>query len=343
MFPFRSCYHTFGYFLRNAASEAATTPSQNDAPTPQETFQDLEMPIHDRAALPPPDILSTPNLNMMDMSSISTVLPSAFGSDFEALAILQTDGSVITAMGAPILGSREHTPTQESNEAITVMNIDKRSSFTNEDTHSEAGKADGYDSDSSSVIDISRDEMHFSDSDSDSDSVIMVQEHEHQQAVNNLRHTLLGLTVTDEMPDWALHAAVRVGDVDLVRQLLDSGADIEIRAKSGMTPLHIASHSGNADIASLLLEKGAAIEAKADGIFEISFQVSGGRRVLQLADSTPLPFATTRGHLQVVVEILLKRFADPQSMMISDELYPLWIQGPPAIARWPQRPAICHR
>ncbi|TVL69749.1 ankyrin repeat domain-containing protein, partial [Brachyspira hyodysenteriae] len=51
-------------------------------------------------------------------------------------------------------------------------------------------------------------------------------------------------------------------DEELVRKLIDLGADVNLPAKSGFTPL-MASHN-NIAIAELLIEKGADIEAKDD-------------------------------------------------------------------------------
>ncbi|KLI30873.1 ankyrin, partial [Brachyspira hyodysenteriae] len=51
-------------------------------------------------------------------------------------------------------------------------------------------------------------------------------------------------------------------DEELVRKLIDLGADVNLPAQSGFTPL-MASHN-NIAIAELLIEKGADIEAKDD-------------------------------------------------------------------------------
>jgi ankyrin repeat protein len=49
--------------------------------------------------------------------------------------------------------------------------------------------------------------------------------------------------------------------VELVRFLLDEGADIEAANGGGFTPLHLAAHGGHRDVVTLLLEKGADINA----------------------------------------------------------------------------------
>ena len=71
-----------------------------------------------------------------------------------------------------------------------------------------------------------------------------------------------------------LHLAVQYGHTELVRFLLDQGADINARARGaagygesgvpGSTPLHVAASSGRAEIAMLLLERGAHVHAMRD-------------------------------------------------------------------------------
>ncbi len=58
----------------------------------------------------------------------------------------------------------------------------------------------------------------------------------------------------------ALHAACRGSNLDVVRLLLEKGADTEERDASGQTPLYIACASGNLQTISLLLAAGANIQ-----------------------------------------------------------------------------------
>ena len=54
-----------------------------------------------------------------------------------------------------------------------------------------------------------------------------------------------------------LQDAADYGNVAMVRQLLDQGANINARDKHGDTALMAAAFEGHADVVKLLLEKGA--------------------------------------------------------------------------------------
>ena len=81
-----------------------------------------------------------------------------------------------------------------------------------------------------------------------------------------------------------LHFAAYNGHMDMVRLLLENGANTEaMRRDDGGTPLDSAAYNGQTDIVRLLLEEGANIEATRsdDG-------------------STPLDSAAYNGHLDAV-------------------------------------------
>ena len=56
-----------------------------------------------------------------------------------------------------------------------------------------------------------------------------------------------------------LHIASLRGQIEVVRLLLDSGADVNIRNANNDTALHFAARSGSADIIKLLLDKGSSV------------------------------------------------------------------------------------
>ena len=62
----------------------------------------------------------------------------------------------------------------------------------------------------------------------------------------------------------ALHAGATRGDAEIVRMLLEAGADPNARQERGFVPLHSAAANGNAPVVELLLKHGARADAKAD-------------------------------------------------------------------------------
>jgi len=90
----------------------------------------------------------------------------------------------------------------------------------------------------------------------------------------------------------ALHEAALKGHAAVVKILLERGADCRARNGSGATPLHDAALGGHAEIAALLLAKGAEINARDSE-----------------SSATPLYQAAAWGRA-AVVELLLGRGAD---------------------------------
>jgi ankyrin repeat protein len=65
--------------------------------------------------------------------------------------------------------------------------------------------------------------------------------------------------------------------VEVIRILLDQGADPTAKASDGMTPFHFASLSGHVEVIRILLEQGADPTAKAyEGM--TPFHIASSRR-----------------------------------------------------------------
>lgn len=89
----------------------------------------------------------------------------------------------------------------------------------------------------------------------------------------------------------ALHLAVLNERVDVVRTLLEAGAEVDITdQRFGFRPLHLSARKGNAGVSELLVRYGADLDAQS------------------LRGKTALHLAVINGHLAVVT-ILLKYLA----------------------------------
>lgn len=77
----------------------------------------------------------------------------------------------------------------------------------------------------------------------------------------------------------ALHAASSVGHANVVRVLLDFGANVEAVGNSGVTPLQLASTMGHIEVMNALLDGGASINAahKFGGTTALHFAAEMGR------------------------------------------------------------------
>jgi hypothetical protein len=85
--------------------------------------------------------------------------------------------------------------------------------------------------------------------------------------------------------DWRgmtpLHYAAYNGHVEIVRLLLQNGADVNVRNKYGTTPLYWAASYGHVDILHLLVQNGADLESQAN---------NGWRALHEAACHVHLPF-----------------------------------------------------
>jgi len=90
-----------------------------------------------------------------------------------------------------------------------------------------------------------------------------------------------------------LLAAAQAGDVETVRALAASGADMTVTRGDGMNPLHLAAERGHVDMARVLIDAGAPYDA-----------------VTRIGAYTPLHVASRRGSGEIV-RLLLDAGADP--------------------------------
>jgi len=67
---------------------------------------------------------------------------------------------------------------------------------------------------------------------------------------------------TAKAPNISIHQAVFDGNIGAVKQHLDAGTNVNVKAYGGSTPLHRAAFDGHKEIAELLIAKGADVNAK---------------------------------------------------------------------------------
>jgi len=66
------------------------------------------------------------------------------------------------------------------------------------------------------------------------------------------------------VPDISIYDAVEDGNIEVVKQHLAAGTDVNSKDKDGWTPLHEAASEGHNKIIELLVAKGAVVNAKDD-------------------------------------------------------------------------------
>jgi len=122
-----------------------------------------------------------------------------------------------------------------------------------------------------------------------------------------------------------LHLACFKGNIEMVKLLLEKGADINAKSRTGMTPVYLAATKGNYKIVLLLADKGANINIPANnsewtplmracskGYFktaEVLVKYGADINAKSKAGWTPLHGAAEQGHLKIV-ELLVNAGAD---------------------------------
>ena len=85
-----------------------------------------------------------------------------------------------------------------------------------------------------------------------------------------------------------LHWACSDGHTEVVKALLEKGADVQAKNSHGVTPMHDACRNGHVEVVMVLLEKGADVHAKDSGGY------------------TPFRYARMYGHGNMVKALLEK-------------------------------------
>ena len=63
------------------------------------------------------------------------------------------------------------------------------------------------------------------------------------------------------VPDTSINQAARNGEIEVVKQHLAAGTDVNTKDKYKRTPLHSAANNGHKEIAELLITNGADVNA----------------------------------------------------------------------------------
>lgn len=92
-----------------------------------------------------------------------------------------------------------------------------------------------------------------------------------------------------------LHYQVDKGETEMVKLLVDAGANLEVRDRYGSTPLNLAAKKGATDIAKILLEAGAIVDSRDD------------------KKRTPLHWAAFQGQEETVA-LLISKGADVEAL-----------------------------
>jgi len=78
-------------------------------------------------------------------------------------------------------------------------------------------------------------------------------------------------------PTPQLHKAVKLKDTNLIKELLNSGTDVNLKNRKGISALHIAAEFGTFEIAKLLIKYGADVNAKTNyDVTPLHFAAQGG-------------------------------------------------------------------
>jgi len=101
-------------------------------------------------------------------------------------------------------------------------------------------------------------------------------------------------------PSISIHKASYEGNIEVVKQHLATGMDVNIKDDDGFTALYFAAQEGQKEITELLIEKGADVNVKLE---------SQKAKELGMGGATPLRGAVANYHKETA-ELLIVKGAD---------------------------------
>ena len=120
----------------------------------------------------------------------------------------------------------------------------------------------------------------FFQSSSSSDTKTASQVDLHQEIeMNNIANVLKHLTpenanLRNSHQETLIHKACTLGNIDLVKALLENKADINLQDRNGWTPLHCAASNNSLAICSLLVDHHSDVDAlNRDGTSAVHYLV----------------------------------------------------------------------
>lgn len=154
------------------------------------------------------------------------------------------------------------------------------------------------------------------------DDFIQAVQNSRPKEVANLLKRGMDPNAVDPKGQPVLHIAAREGNLDVVKALVEAGADVDRRNAFKETPIMLASLAGSANIVEYLLSKDA--EVNQPGWTALLYAATNGRtdivKMLLEASAyidctspngtTPLMMATRGGYIDTV-RLLLEEGADP--------------------------------
>ncbi|KAK6534041.1 hypothetical protein TWF281_005380 [Arthrobotrys megalospora] len=139
--------------------------------------------------------------------------------------------------------------------------------------------------------------------------------------------------VDDTRRTWELHSALGKGNLDILKLIINDGADINARSEKGETALHIATKRGDNHIVEFLLKHGAVVNVAAQNgrtalhdaaihnrsqVAQMLLDYGADVHVLDTSGKTPLFCAAEAGKAEVL-KVLVEAGADGHAVIVSGE------------------------